>query len=454
MRAALQRYQSAVDSSIGYTSRIMMNRSSLVACPAAFLLCCLTILGMLMDEVVGPILIMASLGAWMLFLVFDIRPLLHTVRRPGLVVWLLPLFAIISGAWSDVPLNTFRGGIQLSLTVLLALMTVRIVSPYRFILSLFCVTFLATLLSIAFNKVGMDQMTRSLNWSGIFSNKNSLFQCTGTLILSSTALLASRLSPNWLKASAFVALLAAVFVGTRGKAVLGYTAMTVVILCYFTILFSSRLSRQSSAAFIEASSVGMLLAAIPVAFSVLAFQDDLLRMVGKEPTLTGRTELWFYAERLKDLKPVLGWGYNAFWVHGNPFAEFLWRIMHVASRSGFHFHSIYYEVLLSLGFVGVFLAFVYLACASVTAFRAARLMPGAVSGFYFCYILYMEITQVAGVNLFRIFDFGYFVFLVSAGMAAKIMQAGRQLDSRTFHIYPTGTAVELADPLKKSPHGL
>ncbi len=47
---------------------------------------------------------------------------------------------------------------------------------------------------------------------------------------------------------------------------------------------------------------------IPVA----AFSDSILELLGKDPTLTGRTEIWAYVISDIQMKPLLGWGYGSF----------------------------------------------------------------------------------------------------------------------------------------------
>ena len=73
----------------------------------------------------------------------------------------------------------------------------------------------------------------------------------------------------------------------------------------------------------------------------------------KDPTLTGRTYLWYRASDLIAEKPALGRGYFAFWLQGNIDAEGLWRYAGIRSRSGFTFHNAAVEILVGLGYVGL-----------------------------------------------------------------------------------------------------
>ena len=60
---------------------------------------------------------------------------------------------------------------------------------------------------------------------------------------------------------------------------------------------------------------GVILAVFLTPLIILAVvaPDTLLEMIGKDPTLTGRTEIWTYVIKDIGMKPFLGWGYYAFW---------------------------------------------------------------------------------------------------------------------------------------------
>jgi exopolysaccharide production protein ExoQ len=72
----------------------------------------------------------------------------------------------------------------------------------------------------------------------------------------------------------------------------------------------------------------------------------------KDPTLTGRTYLWYRAADLIQEKPMLGRGYYAFWLQGNTDAEGLWRYFGIDNRGGFTFHNTLVDILVKLGWTG------------------------------------------------------------------------------------------------------
>lgn len=65
--------------------------------------------------------------------------------------------------------------------------------------------------------------------------------------------------------------------------------------------------------------------AIPALVLVLLSPGDMMTNVlgalGKDATLTGRTTIWAYAENFIAERPILGWGYAAFWSPLNPLAR-------------------------------------------------------------------------------------------------------------------------------------
>jgi O-antigen ligase len=99
-------------------------------------------------------------------------------------------------------------------------------------------------------------------------------------------------------------------------------------------------------------ALGVILTAlaIPLVLVAAALKDTVLGMLGKDPTLTGRTVLWGFVEDDIRLRPLFGWGYSAFWQPDNPAANAIsltlgWYVPQA--------HNGILEILIELGFVGV-----------------------------------------------------------------------------------------------------
>jgi O-antigen ligase len=89
-----------------------------------------------------------------------------------------------------------------------------------------------------------------------------------------------------------------------------------------------------------------------LALSVFAaFVDSsgvLLRMLGRNPTLTGRTDIW-KAVLSFHTNPIIGTGYDSFWLGGR--IEKVWQIIGYKGIS--QAHNGYLQVYLELGMIGV-----------------------------------------------------------------------------------------------------
>src|SRR5262249_45389808 len=85
---------------------------------------------------------------------------------------------------------------------------------------------------------------------------------------------------------------------------------------------------------------------------VRVLSEYTLKAFDKDPTLTGRTYLWYRAHQMIAEKPWLGHGYAAFWRQGNPDAEGLWAFGGITDRAGFNFHNTGVELLMQFGWCG------------------------------------------------------------------------------------------------------
>ena len=100
---------------------------------------------------------------------------------------------------------------------------------------------------------------------------------------------------------------------------------------------------------------GFLKFMIPAAFCLyllLAFgfdiNGDLAGAVGRDPTLTGRSDIW-RAVLSTHTNPIIGTGYESFWLGSR--LEYVWRLAGQVNEA----HNGYLEIYLTLGLVGVFL---------------------------------------------------------------------------------------------------
>jgi len=85
----------------------------------------------------------------------------------------------------------------------------------------------------------------------------------------------------------------------------------------------------------------------------ITFVRDFLELVGKDPTLTGRTGIWNAAEMVSAQHPWFGVGVEGFWQPNTGLAQTLNELNHTAPGSKISFHSAFWEVRVHFGFVGL-----------------------------------------------------------------------------------------------------
>ena len=147
---------------------------------------------------------------------------------------------------------------------------------------------------------------------GIFSQKNVLGQvmATGTL----ATLHDIRVTRGRYLGKLFMLF---VFVGMAYASKSTGALMAALLFCGISGFDS--LWRKGGAA----RTTGVILAVFlaPMIIVAMIAPDTLLEMIGKDPTLTGRTEIWAYVIQDIWMKPFLGWGYYVFWEPTNPYAR-------------------------------------------------------------------------------------------------------------------------------------
>lgn len=144
--------------------------------------------------------------------------------------------------------------------------------------------------------------------------------------------------------------------------------------------------------------------------------EAITAAAGKNPTLTGRTEIWEDASRLMRERPAFGLGFSAFWVHGNLDAEGIWRNMGILNRTGFNFHNSGLEILVHLGWVGLSLFVGIFTLQAVRLFAKTVHQPDLPLIFWSAFFIYQISRVYAESRGLKLFDYG--TIMLFAGMAA------------------------------------
>lgn len=301
------------------------------------------------DRTIGIALLAAAL-----IVLVNRRERAGAFLRKNVAILLFFTFALFSLFWSDFPFITFKHWTKGIGDLAMALMIITEVHPGAALKSIFARTaFVLIPLSLLLSKY-YPQLGRitTLSWTteycGVTQNKNEL----------GCVCLALGLGVFWCfisawngreDASRYRRLLA-------HAAVLGIliwlfrmmdsmTSTSCIVLTGLVMLFASRSGFRRSAARMHAVTgviVGLTLIAL--------FFDPgggLVGTLGRDPTLTGRTNIWHIVLSVAH-NPLVGVGYESFWL-GTRLAE----VRRLANQAINESHNGYIEIYIALGWIGV-----------------------------------------------------------------------------------------------------
>lgn len=277
----------------------------------------------------------------------DTRLAARTAAAVPLLIGLIA-FAVLSAAWSIDGAATLRRCVWLALTMAFGLYLAWRYD-WRGLLNVLAGAFLVLALgSLALGALApaIGRMTQEHPgaWSGLWTHKNTL---GGIMALGVAACVAAAISSvERRKLWSFAALCCfALVVLSTSK-----TALIASLLGVVAIGAGMLVRRGPLQTIAVVASV--LVAFVIGAGVVLLAPDLVVAALGRDLTLTGRTDIWEAAAPAVAAKPWLGYGYYAFWLPDNGPAYWVREAVAWPVASA---HSTWLELALGLGRVGVVL---------------------------------------------------------------------------------------------------
>ena len=260
------------------------------------------------DTILGQ-LFQAGTWALALGLMFRYRRQIVSTCRAQRVLTALPLLAIASAAWSQDPVNTFRRGVFLLLGTLLAFYLVQAFKGDNLAQILVVTGVIAGMLGIALSvavpSYGRDNFNGGA-WQGIFRSKNG---CAQIMLFFLSAAICHRFRSRSMERLRLSLYPIAALLIVMAKAATGFMFLPGLVLL---VLFLSRLRRfnaRSRLILILFVTLGLVV----VSFALPYLMPVLLGLIGKDPEMSGRLPLWSAVTVSALKKPLLGYGYAAFW---------------------------------------------------------------------------------------------------------------------------------------------
>lgn len=300
------------------------------------------------------------------------RPMqiINAVLRSPLV-WVLMGVVFLSIAWSINPGLTSRRAIAILFTTLGGLV---IAARYDWpeLLEVLATAFavLATLSFLAAVLVpsfGVMHLEFPGAWRGLWSDKNALgnFMAEGFIVLTAAAILNPHQRKRW---AAFACLALFLVLMSTSK-----TSLVSLILGGGTIFWVGLVKRGPAMAVAATflAALGVMVIAGVAAFAPHMIFDAL----GKDSTLTGRTEIWQALIRQVEKRPWTGYGYAVVWQDDSGWGPRAW----IYKEAGFtpqHAHNAWLETWLGLGYIGLAVWIALFVQTWLQALWAAYFRPG------------------------------------------------------------------------------
>lgn len=377
-------------------------------------------LSLLLTSWFGTLAALGFLGATLgLAARHPIRAINDTLR--SWPIFLIPLWCLLTWFWSDEPSATLRFGIQLFLTVFCAVLLAWRLPPSSFVRAAFLAFAVAAVASLLFGSVRAD----GGGWLGIFRSKNAFSLAMSAFVLLSTSLaLDPRIGGRWRAmgiAGAGVGAVLLVLAQSAG----GLFSTAAAVLLGLGLVALARFEPGARLAVVAA----VLLGTGAVGLVALSFRAELaaafLDVTGKDVTLTGRTELWSAAMgEIRD-RPLLGHGFEAVWIEGNPVAEMLWARFGIESRGGFNFHNTWIHSAVEIGLLGTALLIAVFGATLVLVARWVLAARSAGSLFFAMFMAKQGITSLFEVVAYQHFQVATLLTVAATVYGLRVRQALR-----------------------------
>jgi O-antigen ligase len=340
--------------------------------------------------------------------------------------------ALLSAAWSSDPMVSFRRGVLLLASTLLAIYLgerYTIDELARLLAKTLCFSMMAT---IAFYFVArryvVDYTIFVGAWKGLTGHKNYFGEYMAMAVI--LLLLVRFQHFRWLR-YVFLATGVALLLLSRSA---GALACCALIVATMPLMRWARLSRQQRLLF---CTLSVILLSAGIAF-IVTHTGLLLAVLGRDATMSGRTQLWAALWPAIVRQPLLGYGYDTFWIgmKGEVLdARITARFIAVAADNG------YIELCLGLGLVGV-VAFLWVfAKAFRRAVDYAGLEAGPIGLWPVSFLFFFMVHNIAESGILTRGAFSWLAFAIiftslavgrrsavkgRAGRAAEAYELSRQ----------------------------
>jgi exopolysaccharide production protein ExoQ len=315
-------------------------------------------------------------------------------------LWLLLVLAIVSFFWSDVPGFTLRRSVVLVASTCFGIYLAQHYSMREILRMLYIAGVIAAIGSLivvwrlpALGISGGVTAGTAGDWQGCFGQKNTLgrFMAFEVMTCGIGVLVEKRLW-RWF---CILGVLLCLPLLVMSKDATAYLASPLLLAMLPLYQFTRKHSFFRMVAVL--STLGATVAGI--VFLMIIDPNKLLLAMGKNSTLSGRTEIWAMVWDKFLKRPWVGYGYSAFWMgkDGKQSAG-IWEALHWSVP---HSHNGFLDVLVQVGAVGLVLFLVGYVIFFNKALRCARASTSLLGLFPMLYLSFMILFNFSEGSIIR-----------------------------------------------------
>lgn len=342
-------------------------------------------------------------------------PRLATIRSgAGLAFSLVGLF-FCSALWSIDPGTSIKQAIEYLFLIFgsIGIALTLDVDDYMHLVGVLVTACAAA--SLALIVIDPALVYETVDFRGIFGQKNVLGEA---MAIGALALLHSLRAGRGRSRRNFAFLLIVAVTAILSKS--ATACSTIAIFCFTDFVLFLMRKRGGSG---RPLAFGLMAAAALLVIVFTVFPDILFGVMGKDSTLTGRTDIWHYVMIDIYQRPLLGWGYLAFWSVDNPAAmDIAYALNWFAPQA----HNGLLEILIHVGAVGAALMIFLLVRTIIIAIKCLRTGDSVLAVTCLLSCVGIILTGISETVLIDAFEASTSVFFITGFYCERALRSGRQ----------------------------
>jgi O-antigen ligase len=349
-----------------------------------------------------------------LLILFNGKKFADLLERRSLFIFSLPIFllffVLLSTFWSDLPSVTLQRSLFLIGSSLFGIYF-GCIYPQDKQLSFLSKSFaIAIIMSFVYAIIpphyGIMNEIHIGAWRGIFLSKNGLAYAMALSLNVYINLTTTSMLEKLFKV-AFMGLSILLIILSTGKG--GLIIFMLLVVTYWACKIMQRLRWD----ILIPMLLGLLMCGGTMGLALFYGIESFLNSIGKEMTLSARSQIWYGLWNAFQKKPLLGYGYGSFWEGGqkSTAASTVMSYFDWTSNP----HSGLLDLLINIGIVGTVLYLIVFVCIYIRALYLVRFSKDSNFLWPFCFLTYLFLSNLAETNAMGFKDIPWVLYISVIG---------------------------------------